>query len=110
MNNQEDLLKFYDEFFGAIRAKMIEKNTDYTGKKVTSDPFANFSAAENLGFVEAERYMAARIVEKLQRLASYFENGTLAVKEEPVDEVTRDIACLAFLISAKQRSRKSTHE
>lgn len=81
-------------------AKMVEickaKNSDYAG--ASSDPFANFTRVESLGICKTEVGFLTRMTDKLCRIASFVAKGTLAVKDESVEDTLLDLAnyCLLF--------------
>jgi hypothetical protein len=72
------------------------KNADYTG--AASDPFANFTRVEALGICSTEQGFLTRMTDKLCRLASFVQNGTLLVKDESAMDTLFDLAnyCLLF--------------
>ena len=47
--NTKELLKLHDDTCKACRVIMQKKNSDYTGGKGATDPFANFNASKDTG-------------------------------------------------------------
>ncbi|MCC6809958.1 MAG: DUF1599 domain-containing protein [Deltaproteobacteria bacterium] len=88
--------------------KMVEvceaKNADYAG--ATSDPFANFTRVESLGICKTEVGFLTRMTDKLCRIASFAAKGTLAVKDESVEDTLLDLANYCLLFGAYLAEKK----
>ncbi len=78
----------------SARDIMRAKNADYTSG--SADPFANFRASEALG-VPGVVSILIRMMDKMQRVRSFVEQGSLQVKDETVDDAFQDIVNYAIL-------------
>lgn len=101
--------KEYIEFFKEVTERMLDvtkrKNADYTG--AGNDPFANFTMVEALGICSAEQGFLTRMTDKLMRITSFVQNGTLQVKDESVTDTLQDLAvyCILFMAYLKGQSK-----
>lgn len=93
---REEYLRFHKEACEKMQEITKAKNADYTG--ASSDPFANFSQVEILGICSAEQGFLTRMIDKMSRINSFVQQGTLQVKEESVEDTLLDLAnyCLLF--------------
>lgn len=98
----------YMEFHRSMCNKMVEitkaKNADYTGKG--DDPFANFKIVQTFGCVNVEQGFFTRMCDKMSRISSFIEKGTLQVKDESVEDTLLDIANYAILFRGYLESKK----
>lgn len=98
----------YMEFHKAMCDKMVSitkaKNADYTGKG--DDPFANFKIVKTFGCVSVEQGFFTRMCDKMSRISSFIEKGTLEVKDESVEDTLLDIANYAILFRGYLESKK----
>lgn len=83
-----DLLELHDRLCHDAKDLMVLKNQDYSG--ATDDPFNNFRAAEFIG-IDPVAGIVLRCLDKFSRLKSFIACGTLAVRDEPVDDIFRDV-------------------
>ena len=90
----DDVLNIHDSTCSAARAIIEEKNHDYTSG--SSDPFANFRASKAIG-VDPIVGICVRIIDKLQRLRTFAEQGKLKVKNESAADAVSDIINYAVL-------------
>lgn len=81
----------YADCVDLIRAK----NADYGAD---SDPFRNFRMSEALG-IPVEKAILVRMSDKLARIATFCEKGTLAVADEKVDDTLKDLANYAVILN-----------
>lgn len=99
----------YFEFHKATTEKMFAitraKNSDYTG--AAPDPFSNFTCVEALGICSTEQGFLTRMTDKLCRLASFVQNGTLAVKDESASDTLLDLANYCILMAGYVESKKT---
>lgn len=80
-SKREKLLKLHQELTKKAHELMVVKNHDYAA---SDDPFRNFRTFGELGIL-------VRLSDKIARLHSFVENGTLAVKDESVLDTCLDI-------------------
>ena len=99
----DELLDLHYKTSRKCRKIMKAKNADYTGG--SSDPFANFRMTETLD-VPAEIGILIRIMDKIQRVRSFVENGELQVKSESVDDALEDIINYTILIKGLIKERE----
>lgn len=102
--------KEYVEFHEAACARMVAitktKNADYAG--AGDDPFANFrqigALIQTPGVIEIG--FLTRMSDKMSRIGSFIANGTLAVKDESVEDTLLDLANYCILFAGYLRSKK----
>ena len=82
-----DLIALHKETCDKARSIMESKNHDYTDGSV--DPFANFRTSEILG-IPAELGVLVRVLDKMKRIQTFVNKGTLAVKNESVNDAIED--------------------
>lgn len=88
MTKREELLALHDTLCSEAKALMVRKNQDYAKSE---DPLKNFRKRGLLG-------MLVRLEDKMARLDTFVETGILAVSEEPVDDLFKDIINYAILM------------
>jgi hypothetical protein len=96
MITRDQLLKMHDSITDAARNIMEAKNRDYAGG--TADVFANFRGALFLG-IEPELGLLMRCMDKFQRIRAFVTTGTLAVKDESVQDAVRDVINYMILLA-----------
>lgn len=104
---KSEYFEFAKVFFGQCIEIAEKKNADYTGK--TPDPFANFSSVEVLG-VSTEAGFLTRMMDKIKRVSSFVENGSLQVKDESVKDTLQDLANYCCLFAGYLQSKKEQTE
>ena len=95
MMNIARLLELHEETCGDAFDIMREKNHDYTSG--SGDPFANFRASSFLGIPPIVG-ICVRVVDKLQRIRTFAEQGTLKVKGESVADACQDVINYMVLV------------
>ena len=103
----EQLLKLHDETHAKCRAIMEVKNNDYTGGKEADDVFANFRSSEILN-VHPVTGILMRVIDKIQRIKTFTNDGELSVPDETVDDACEDIVNYAILAKAMLRQYRET--
>jgi|TARA_R110002051_G_C8678261_1_gene491380 hypothetical protein len=78
---------------------MQTKNSDYTGGKNATDPFANFRCSKILGIHPVHGIML-RVMDKIQRVHSFVNDKELQVPDESVEDACNDIVNYAILAKA----------
>ena len=86
---RQDLFRLHETICKNAISVMVAKNQDYSGT-VNQDPFGNFRKSTSLG-IHPIKGILLRCLDKFSRLESFIESGTLAVKDEPVDDIFRDV-------------------
>jgi hypothetical protein len=98
----------YIEFHKAACERMMTitkaKNADYTG--TSQDPFANFASSEVVAGVTTEQGFLVRMGDKMARLKSFAQKGTLEVKDESFEDTCFDLANYCLLLAGFVRARK----
>jgi hypothetical protein len=79
------------------------KSHDYT--QAGTDPFSNFRAAERRG-VKMELGLLLRVDDKLARIQTFIEKGTLLVQDESFDDAVMDIINYMVLLKGMVEERK----
>jgi hypothetical protein len=97
--NREQFLAFHkracDQMFAICRAK----NADYAGVNGGGDAFANFRTVEAMGIASTEQGMLTRMSDKMARLASFVQQGSLQVKDESAQDTLLDLANYCILMA-----------
>ena len=91
--NRTELYRLHSHLTGCAKSLMRLKNRDY-GEN--DDPFRNFRAHGLLGIL-------VRLHDKLARLQTFVETGTLTVKSEPVTDCVLDIINYSILFEGYRR-------
>jgi hypothetical protein len=104
---KEEFLQFHrdtcDQLFKLTKAK----NSDYTGN---GGPFANFEQVEHLGVCSTEAGILTRMLDKMARLSSFLQKGSLEVKNESAIDSAKDLANYAIILAAYMQSKKDPNE
>ncbi len=95
--NRAELFELHKSLCDKGLEIMRAKNQDYAGKSGDS-PFQNFERSEVLG-IPRELGLLVRVMDKICRIKSFIEAGTLAVKGEPVDDAILDIINYMVLLN-----------
>ncbi len=106
--NVTELLELHDETTNKCRKIMEVKNNDYTGGKGSDDPFANFRSATILG-VHPVTGILMRVMDKIQRIKTFTNDGQLSVKGETVDDACEDIINYAILAKAMLKQEREAN-
>jgi hypothetical protein len=101
---REEYLKYHQDTCAQMVAITTRKNMDYTGGN--GDPFANFKRIADLvdNKSSIEIGFLARMSDKLSRIGSFVSKGTLAVKDESVEDTLLDLANYCILFSGYLKS------
>ena len=102
---REELLTLHDQLCEKAKGIMSAKNHDYTGGG-NADPFANFRASLVLG-VQPEIGLMMRVMDKLKRIETFVNTGTLAVKTESVDDAILDVLNYMVVLAGLVEDRRS---
>ena len=97
--NREELLKHHDAICTSAKELMKSKNHDYAGKS-GEEPFANFERCEAMGVCSTEQGFLVRVVDKVSRLSTFADSGTLKVDNEGYEDAIVDIINYMVLFSA----------
>ena len=95
----EELLNLHDETCKTCREIMQKKNSDYTGGKGATDPFANFNASKMLD-IHPVQGLLLRVIDKIKRIYSFTNDSELSVPNETVEDACDDIVNYAILAKA----------
>jgi hypothetical protein len=107
--NREQLLENHNRLCTTALNLMRRKNHDYAGRGGES-PFANFTRCESMGICTTEQGFLVRMTDKMSRLSSFIEAGTLQVKDESVEDTILDIINYAVLFQSYLESKKESHD
>jgi len=95
----KELLQLHDETCKTCRIIMGKKNSDYTGGRGATDPFANFNASKILN-IHPVQGLLLRVIDKIQRIRSFTNDKELSVSNETVEDACDDIVNYAILAKA----------
>jgi len=101
----KELLKLHQETTDRCRQIMEQKNNDYTGGKEADDVFANFRCSTILD-VHPVTGIMMRVMDKIQRIKTFTNDGQLSVSGETVDDACEDIINYAILAKAMFRQER----
>jgi len=90
-----DPLSMLREIYESGSAIMRQKNHDYRGG--TGDPYANFRGSTNLG-IDPIVGILLRVQDKIMRIKTFAEKGTLKVEGEGVKDALIDVTNYMALI------------
>ena len=107
--NTKELLKLHDDTCKACRVIMQKKNSDYTGGKGATDPFANFNASKILD-IHPVQGLLLRVIDKIKRIHSFTNDSELSVPNETVEDACDDIVNYAILAKAMLLEERSQIE
>lgn len=85
---RDELLQMHEDLCERGRDLMIRKNQDYGANE---DPFRNFRFAGLMGF-------PVRMGDKVARLMTFAERGSLMVKDESVEDTAIDLINYSVLL------------
>lgn len=103
--NIKQLEKLHKETSQKCLEIMLKKNSDYTGGEKSEDIFANFRTSEILG-VNPVIGIMLRVMDKIQRIRSFTEDGQLKVQEESVDDACEDVVNYMILAKAMLKEQR----
>ncbi|MDB4755103.1 DUF1599 domain-containing protein [Akkermansiaceae bacterium] len=107
--NSKELLQLHDDTCNACKEIMKQKNSDYTGGKSSTDPFANFNASSILD-IHPVQGLLLRVIDKIQRIRSFTNDKELKVTNESVEDACDDIVNYAILAKAMLMEERSQIE
>lgn len=85
---KEKLLEYFDDRVKKMRAKLEQKNHDYTNDNLR-DALANFKCVDALSICSTKQGALVRLTDKLARCAT-FAHRELKVDDESVDDTVID--------------------
>jgi hypothetical protein len=103
---RDELLQNHQKLCEEARDLMVLKNKDYAGNGGT-EPFANFTRCEAMGVCTTEQGFLVRIVDKLSRMSSFIESGTMHVENESFHDSCVDIINYMVLLSSFVAEKES---
>jgi hypothetical protein len=103
--DRDELLAHHKALCNKAFSLMQRKNADYAGKG-GDEPFANFTRCEAMGICQTEAGMLVRMTDKMSRLSSFVESGTLEVKDESVEDTCLDLINYSVLFYSYLQSKK----
>jgi hypothetical protein len=107
--NQQQLIRFAEEFFGKSIDLMKRKNADYANPETHKDAFGNLKAVETFNISTGVGFIT-RMTDKLSRISTFVHAGQLQVKDESVTDTLRDLANYSMLMAAWIESEKAIPE
>lgn len=104
----EEVIKLLEETTEGLKGTLRKKSSDYTGGKGSQDPFANFKATEVLD-IDPVIGVMMRIMDKIQRVRSFVNDGELKVSNESVYDAFDDMVGYTILAKAmiKEKRKKA---
>ncbi len=105
---REEWIVVFDALQTKMREIMIKKNQDYA--HAANNPFSNFERVEALGIAKTEVGFLTRMLDKMCRVNSFVQRGTLSVSDESVEDTLLDLANYSLLMIGYLRSLKDNTE
>lgn len=102
---QRSLLDAQAHICDVANCIMEAKNSDYANEVVSV--FQNFLVSEQMSGVELVRGIFQRICDKMSRLRTFLDRGTLSVKEEGLDNIVVDVINYLCIILCYQFEKKN---
>lgn len=99
--SKQDLFNLHDEICRDAKAIMLLKNQDYAN----GDTFGNLRMASAIG-IDPVLGILLRCMDKLARVRSFVESGSLVVKDESVRDSLVDIVNYAILAAGMIQERQ----
>ena len=106
--NSKELLELHDDTCRECKDIMRTKNSDYTGGKDATDPFANFKSSTVIG-IHPVHGLLMRVLDKIQRIRSFVNDRELQVPDESVEDACNDIVNYAILAKAMLREERKNN-
>lgn len=103
--NQNELIKFAEEFFAKGVNLVRTKNMDYANPEAHGDAFGNLKAVTTFN-IPVDIGFIVRMTDKLSRLATFAKTGQLQTKDESVIDTLRDMSNYSMLFAAWLESEK----
>lgn len=101
----EEVIKILDDTTNGLKDTLRRKSSDYTGGENSNDPFANFKATQVLD-VDPVIGVMVRIMDKIQRVRSFVNDGELKVSNESVYDAFDDIIGYTVLAKAMVKEKR----
>ena len=102
----EELFELHETMSAKTLGIMKAKNSDYCGGETTTDALANFKSARSLG-LHPVTGLLLRMQDKLMRIKSFVNDGSLRVEGESVEDACDDLLNYSVLAKALlQEERK----
>ena len=101
----ETLRRFHRELCTSALCLMEKKNNDYASA-YSNNVFANFTSSATLTGIDEVLGIVQRICDKLSRVRTYVETGTLLVKDEGMENVALDLINYTVLMMAFIEEKK----
>lgn len=102
--NGKEFVEFHKEQVLRMNEIVKRKNHDYTGDN--GDAFANFKVVEQMGICSTEQGFLTRMMDKMMRVSTFVQKGTLQVADEAVEDTLLDLANYSLLMVGYIRDKK----
>jgi len=101
----EEIIKLLEETTNDLKNTLRRKSSDYTGGEGSQDPFANFRATKVLD-IDPVIGIMMRIMDKIQRVRSFVNDGELKVPNESVYDAFDDMIGYTILAKAMLKEKR----
>jgi len=101
----EEVITMLEETTNGLKDTLRRKSSDYTGGEGSQDPFANFKATQVLD-VDPVIGVMVRIMDKIQRVRSFVNDGELKVSNESVYDAFDDMIGYTILAKAMVKEKR----
>ena len=102
--NSKELFDYQSDFFGKCISLTKSKNHDYTS--ASDDALSNFKVVQQYG-ITPEQGLLTRMSDKMMRIATFINKGTLKVDDEKIQDTLQDLANYASLLGAYIESKNN---
>jgi len=103
LTKKEQYLADFEAITKQILQTTRKKNNDYS---YGDDPFRNFTMVEQMGIATTEQGFLTRMTDKMMRLSTFVQGGTLQVADEKVEDTVQDLAVYSILLLCYLRGKK----
>lgn len=99
-----EFVQFHLEVVLKMNEIVKKKNHDYTG--ASGDAFANFKVVESMGICSTEQGFLTRMMDKMMRINTFVQKGSLLVADESVEDTLCDLANYSILMLGYIKDKK----
>lgn len=100
----DSLFELHDDLCSKAKELMVSKNHDY--RSGGGDPFSNFRGSAAFG-IDPIKGIVLRMQDKMCRISTFADKGTLLVAGESAEDSIRDIINYAVLMGGMIRERQA---
>lgn len=104
LSMKERYMAAFEKELEGMMATTRAKNADYTG--LATSPFFNFEHVAHFGVASVEQGLFTRMTDKVSRIASFIQKGTLEVKAESAEDTLTDLAVYSIMFKLYLKNKR----